>query len=183
MFNFASVRLYGTKRQTTLVLGVIALLVIASAGVGVYLYSSSNMSTAQSTGSTPALSTTISGNGTTHFKVNYDQLVVGYNSGLWSLSLMSTGGKPIKLLTAVLSTPVESKLCTGELGGFYFSNCPATSPASGAFPTNATFTGYGAGTGPGSAKVGNTYKVTLVEVFADGTKTNETLSVTAAAQG
>jgi hypothetical protein len=93
------------------------------------------------------------------------------------------GGKQVKLLTAILSTPIESKLCTGELGGFYFGNCPATPPSSGSFPANATFAGYGAGTGPGSAKVGNVYKVTLVEVFADGTAVNETLSVTARSNG
>jgi hypothetical protein len=163
-------------------------LIIGSTGLGVFLYTTSTPTASSSTSGNSAVSSTanFSNSGSTaNFKINYDNLTVGYNSGLWSLSLTSTSGKQVKLLTAILSTPAEAKLCTGELGGFYFGNCPATPPftPTGTFLPNATFTGYAAGIGPGSAKVGNSYKVTLDVVFADGTNVNDTLSVTATSSG
>jgi hypothetical protein len=145
---------------------VVILLVVGAAGVAVYLYatpsrtsSTTSTASATSTSSAPPL-----------FRVDYDNLTVGYNSGLWQLALTDISGQKIKLLTATLATPIESKLCTGALGGFYFSNCaPTTYPDAGFFPANATFKGFATGAGPGSAKLGSTYTVTLNVVFADGT--------------
>jgi len=168
-----------TKRQTSLVLGVIALLVIGSAGVGIFLYSASGPTTSSSTSGAVQSGST----GGTWFTVGYDTITVGYNSGLWQLQLQDVSGKQVKLLTATLSTPVESKMCTSVFGGFSFPNCPATPPSAGTFPGNSTFTGSATGIGPGSAKPGTSYRVTIDVVFADGTTRNDTLSVTAAAGG
>jgi hypothetical protein len=46
-------------------------------------------------------------------------------------------------------------------------------------PANATFTGYASGVGPGSAKVGQSYTVTIEADFSDGTSTTESFSVLA----
>ena len=156
-------------------LAVIALLVVGSAGVGIFYYTMSpSTSTSNSSGSS-ANNTS----GGTWFTVNYDTVVVGYNSGLWQIQLQDVGGKQVKLLTAILHTPTESMICTGVFGGFVFSNCPPTPPSAGAFSANMTFTGYASGVGAGSAKAGTSYPISIVAVFSDGSKANDTISVTA----
>jgi hypothetical protein len=130
-------------------------------------------STSQSTGSSTSDA----------FKVNYDTLVVGYNSGLWQLQVQAVGGKQIKEFTAVLHAPTQAQMCTGLGGGFSFTNCPATPPSSGAFPANATFTGFASGVGAGSAVAGKTYSITLAVIYLDGTKLNQTTTVTASNSG
>jgi hypothetical protein len=184
-FNSDARRVVTTKRQTTLLLGVIALLIIGSTGIGIFFYTASPSTTSSSTSSSTVSGTnqTTDSNGSGPFKVNYNTLVVGYNSGLWQLSIQDTSGKQIKELTAVLKTPTESEMCTGLGGGFSFNNCPATPSSAGAFPVNATFTGYASGVGAGSAKSGETYQVIFVAVYSDGTGLNQTVSVTATASG
>jgi len=155
----------------------VVVFLVGATGVAVYLTStppktSSTTSSAAASGSTSP--------GSPLFRVDYDNLTTGYNSGLWQISLTDIGGQKVKLLTATLSTPVETKLCTGALGGFYFSNCaPTTYPDAGSFPINATFKGYATGAGPGSAKLGTSYTVTLNVVFADGTMRQDILMVKA----
>jgi hypothetical protein len=161
-------------------LGVIVLLVVGS--VGVYLYTASPSTKSSSTNSSKASSNTSqSTSGSTWFKVEYDSLVVGYNSGLWQLKLDNVGPKNISELTATLNTPVQSKMCTSVFGGFSFGNCPATPPNGGSFAANATFAGYATGVGAGSAKPGQSYTVSVYAVFADGTSSNDTISVVAQA--
>jgi len=156
---------------------VVILLLVGAAAVAVYLYA--NPSKTSSTTRTSTASTS-SSSGAPLFRVDYDNLTVGYNSGLWQISLTDIGGQKIKLLTATLSTPVETKLCTGALGGFFFGNCaPTTYPDAGFFPTNATFKGFATGAGPGSAKLGTAYTVTLNVVFADGTTRQDVLTIKA----
>ncbi len=152
------------------------LLVVVIAAAGIFLYSAPPSTVSSSTGSSSQSS---SGGGSGPFKVNYDTLTVGYNSGLWEISVQDVSGKQVKLLTAILSSPTESKICTGVFGGFNFGNCPATPPTSGAFAANANFTGYASGVGPGSATPGKSYPVTLQVVYNDGTALNQTLTVTA----
>jgi hypothetical protein len=166
-------------------LGVIALLVIGSTGLGVFLYttSPSTVSSSTSGNSTGSTAQSTGSSRATWFKVNYHTLVVGYNSGLWELQLQDVSGKQVKLLTAVLSTPTESKMCTGLFGGFTFGNCPATAPSSGSFAANATFTGFATGVGAGSATAGKSYTVTIDAVFVDGTTVNDTLTVLATSSG
>jgi hypothetical protein len=182
-FNSDTGWLQVTKRQTTLLLGVIALLVIGSTGVAVFLYtgspSNATSSSHTSSGSTSTTDQTTSSSATTWFKVNYNTIEVGYNSGLWNLQIQDVGGKQVKELTAILKTPTESKMCTGIFGGLIFSNCPSLPPASGAFDANMTFTGYATGVGPGSATPGNSYQVIIDAVFADGTAANDTITAVA----
>ncbi len=160
-------------------------MVIASAGVGVFLSTSSPSKSSTTTSSSLLSDTSQSAGSNTSgpFKVNYNTLVVGYNSGLWSLQVQATGGKTIKEMTAVLHTPTQSEMCTGLGGGFSFFNCPATPPSSGSFPANATFTGFASGVGAGSAQAGKTYDVTLDVIYLDGTTLNQTTSLTASSSG
>jgi hypothetical protein len=170
---------------------VIVLIVILLIGAGAFLYTAAptkhttTTSTTSITGSTQTGNSTLATNSQTTnstqgpFKVIYVSLNVGYDSGLWQLSIQDVSGKPVKLLTAVLNTPTQSKMCTGEFGGFGFSNCPTTPPSSGVFATNATFTGFATGQGAGSATPGTTYSITLDVVWGDGTTVNATIPVTA----
>ena len=150
-------------------------MVIGSAGLGIFLYTPSPSTTSTLSSSSASNNTS----GGTWFKVNYDTLSVGYNSGLWQIELQDVSGKQVKTLTATLATPTRTVICTGVFGGFVFSNCPTTPQSAGAFPANMTFTGYASGVGAGSAKSGTSYQVTINAVFADGTKANDTISVTA----
>jgi hypothetical protein len=160
-----------------LALTLIGLLIIGVVAFGLFYYGRTPITTQSSSSSATVLS---SGSGDSpHFKVNYDNLTLGFKSGLWAISIQDVSGKPVKLLTAILNTPTETKICTGLFGGFVFSNCPSVPPSSGTFPLNATFTGYASGAGPGSAVSGKIYTVTIVAVFSDDTHANDTLSVTA----
>ena len=152
-------------------------MVIGSTGLVIFYYPMSPSTSSTSSGS--SASNTISTSGGTWFKVNYDTVSVGYNSGLWQIELQDISGKQVKTLTAILSTPTQAMICTGVFGGFVFSNCPPTPPSAGAFPANMTFTGYASGVGAGSAKPGSTYPIHIIAVFADGSKANDTISVTA----
>ena len=109
----------------------------------------------------------------------YDNLTVGYKSGLWSISFKDIGGRPVKLMTVILSTPVESRVCTGIYGSLGFNNCPASEPPNGPYAANATFTGFASGAGAGSATPGQTYTVTIAAIFSDGSAYNDTSTVTA----
>lgn len=121
------------------------------------------------------------------FKVNYNNLTVGYNGGLWNIGFTDVSGKKVSVLTVTLHTPVESVLCTGFLGKMQFSNCISgpnktylgTPDPNGPFPANATFTGFTSGVGPGSAKAGQTYSVVITASFSDGTSVNQTSTVQA----
>ena len=169
-------QLDSTKRSTTLVLAVVVILVIGSA-IGVFLYSMPPSTGSSSSSSAPS-SASQSASGVANFKVLSDSIVVGYNSGLWTISLQDVGGKSVRTLTVVLGTPTESKMCTGFSSGLSFSNCPAI-PRTPDFPVNATFSGFASGAGPGSAKPGNSYPVKIMAVFADGTTVTETSTVQA----
>jgi hypothetical protein len=169
-------QLHSTKRSTTLVLTVVVILVIGSA-IGVFLYSMPPSTSSSSSSSAPS-SASQSASGGANFKVLSDSIVVGYNSGLWTISLQDVGGKSVRTLTVVLGTPTESKMCTGFSSGLSFSNCPAT-PRTPDFAVNATFSGFAAGAGAGSAKPGNSYAVKIMAVFADGTTVTETSTVQA----
>jgi len=125
-------------------------------------------------------------NGT--FKINYNQIIVGYKGGLFQLNFTDIKGKPIAGVVAVLNTPVQAAMCSGGSGtSLGFGNClpgPAKSytfsPASGgSFPANTTFTGFDSGRGPGSATAGQSYPLSITATYVDGTSSNETLSVQA----
>ncbi len=161
---------------------------IGSAALGIFLYAS-GPSTLSSSTSTSNSSTVSGGQSTitngssassSHFKIVYDNLVVGFNSGLWEFKFQDVSGRSITMVTAVLSTPTETKMCTGIESGMSFSNCPATVSPLGAFASNATFTGYASGAGPGSATPGKSYTVTVNAVFTDGSSATDTFLVEAA---
>ena len=148
-------------------------MIIGSIGAAVFLY--------QSPPSTS--NSSVSSSSPPWFKVNYDTLAVGYNSGLWQIQIQDVGGKQVRDLTAVLRTPTESKMCTSVLGGFNFGNCGLPANSGTPFDANATFTGYTTGAGPGSATAGKSYTVIITATFADGSTANDTVSVTAAVSG
>jgi hypothetical protein len=164
-----------TKRQTTIIVGVVALLVIVSIGVAVFLYATPPAQSSSTSGGVVVSST-----GAPWFKVNKNALSVGYNSGLWEFQIQDVSGKQVRDLTAVLNTPTESKMCTSVLGGFNFGNCGLPAGGGNPFAANATFTGYTTGAGPGSATPGKSYSVTVTATFVDGSTTTDTVSVKAA---
>lgn len=106
-----------------------------------------------------------------------NNLTVGFQAGLWGLSIRNTGSVGVTEITAVLSTPTQTEMCTGLHGGIGFTNCPsvAVSP----FSPGSVITGFASGAGPGSAVPGVSYTMTLVLSFEDGTSTNVTSSVVA----
>jgi hypothetical protein len=163
-----------TKRQTTIIVGVVALLVIVSIGAAVFLYETPPAQSSNTSGSVVVSST-----GAPWFKVNKNALSVGYNSGLWEFQIQDVSAKQVRDLTAVLNTPTESKMCTSVLGGFNFGNCGLPAGGGAPFAANATFTGYTTGAGPGSATPGKSYSVTVTATFADGSTTTNTVSVKA----
>jgi hypothetical protein len=79
-------------------------------------------------------------------------------------------------------------MCTGFASSLQFTNCIAgpdkiyrgTPDPRAPLPANATFTGFTSGVGPGSAKVGQSYNVTIEADFSDGTSVTETFPVQAA---
>lgn len=111
-----------------------------------------------------------------------DNLTVGFGSGLWGLTIENSGSVPIKQMTAVLSTPTETEMCTGYNNLLVFVNCPESELATPYAP-GTTVRSYASGAGPGSAVPGSSYPVTLRVTFVDGTATNFTSTVTAANSG
>jgi len=154
-------------------------LVIGSIGAAVFLFATPASSPTSSTSGTLV----VSSSGPTWFKVNYDTLAVGYNSGLWQIQLQGVGSKQVSDLTAVLNTPTESKMCTSVLGGFNFGNCGLPAGGGTPFAANATFTGYTTGAGPGSATAGTSYTIKITANFADGSTATDTISVKATSSG
>jgi hypothetical protein len=172
----------GTKRTTTLLLAAIVILIIGAAAAGVLLNSPSHSTSSSTpTGGSAGTSQSAGGTGVGPFKITYDQVLVGYQGGLWNFGIQGIGSKPIKSVTVILSTPTQSEMCTGVFkGGLSFANCPASvDPVTVPFPANSTFTGYTSGAGAGSATIGNSYTVIISAVFADGTSVNDTISVQA----
>jgi hypothetical protein len=114
--------------------------------------------------------------------------MVGYQGGLFQLGFQVLEGKAVQGVVVILSTPTQAALCSGGGGGgLAFSNCLPGSGKSytftpaigGAFPANTTFTGFDSGAGPGSAVAGQSYPLTIVATYVDGTSSNETFSVQA----
>lgn len=113
---------------------------------------------------------------------------MGYQGGLFSVSFQDVAGKSVQSLVVLLSTPTEAALCTGAGYGLQFANCvpgpgktyvAGPSIASGNFATNATFTGFATGAGPGSATVGQNYTITVTADWVDKTTTTTTYTVQA----
>lgn len=173
----------GTKRTTTLLLAAVVILIIGAAAAGVLLNSPphSTSSSSTPTGGSVGTSQSAVGTGVLPFEITYDQVLVGYQGGLWNLGIHGIGSKPIKSVTVILSTPTQSEMCTGVFkAGLSFANCPASvDPVTQPFPANSTFTGYTSGAGAGSATIGKSYAVIISTVFADGTSVNDTISVQA----
>jgi len=157
---------------------VVVVLVVAAVGAGVFLSgtgTTTSTNTTTLTGSQSVLTTTA------NWKIIAANLTVGYNSGLWTMTIQSSSTKGIQLLTVILNTPTQSKMCTGVFGGsLQFSNCPSTPPASGSYAPGTVFTGYASGVGSGSAVPGKSYTVNINAVYSDGSITNDTISITAA---
>jgi hypothetical protein len=109
-----------------------------------------------------------------------DNLTVGYNSGAWVISLTINGNVGVSKITAILSTPVEAKICGGDAGGLSFQNC--NRPQAATTLGGPTILGYATGAGPGSAVVGRSYNVTVNLTLVDGRTSTITSSVIAQSQ-
>ncbi|HXW36790.1 MAG TPA: hypothetical protein VEJ36_02660 [Nitrososphaerales archaeon] len=109
--------------------------------------------------------------------VQSDILTVGYQAGLWNITILNSGTLPLVKLTVVLSTPVQTEVCSGFQGGIAFRNCPATQ--GGPYPPGTKLVAYASGAGPGSATIGSSYLVTMDASFANGESLNFTSYVTA----
>jgi hypothetical protein len=164
---------------------VIAVVIVVAAGAGILLTGpSSKASTSVSSSSSSSSSSA----GVQPFIINYSQLIVGYQGGLFQIGFRGTGTVPIDGVVVVLSTPTQAAMCTGgdSLG---FGNCTPgpnksytyTVAYGGSFAANATFSGVDTGAGPGSAVVGQSYPVSITVTYTDGTSVVQNISVQATA--
>ena len=150
------------------VIAVIVVVIILIAGVALYIVSLKlGGSVNDSTGTTG-----VSGTSAGKSAVQYvsDNLTVGFQSGLWTVTLRNTGVSGISYIVVYLLTPVESKLCGGttEDAGLAFINCQLQLPGN-PFPSGSILSGTGSGIGEGSAKVGSAYPVGAELTFSNGT--------------
>jgi hypothetical protein len=174
-----------TKRTPVLV-AVIAVVIIVAAGAGILLTGHPSGNNSSSVVSTTSTGST----GPQPFVINYDQLIVGYQGGLFQIGFQGTGTEPIAGLVVLLSTKVPAAMCTG-FGGIAlgFGNCTPgpkqsytyTASPGGSFPANSTFSGIDTGAGPGSAVVGQSYPVSITVTFVNGTTVVQNISVQASA--
>jgi hypothetical protein len=162
--------------------------IVVAAGAGILLTGHSGGKNSSSVVS----STTLSSSGPQPFMINYSELIVGYQGGLFQIGFQGTGTKPIAGLVVLLSTPVQAAMCTGFGGAALgFNNCTPgpnksyayTATPGGSFPGNTTFAGIDTGAGPGSATVGRSYPVSITVTYTDGTTTVQTFSVQATSGG
>jgi hypothetical protein len=112
-----------------------------------------------------------------HLTIANDELLVGFQSGLWNMTMVNSGTDGITKLTAVLATPVRTEVCSGFLPGVTFKNCPAVN--GNAIPPGTKIESYATGAGPGSATIGDSYNITIDATFSDGQQYNFTSSITA----
>lgn len=159
------------------------------AAAGILLTGHSTKTTSTSVTSS---SSGISGAAAPPFTINYNQLIVGYQGGLYQLGIQSTGTKAIAGVVVVLSTPTQAAMCTGFGGvALGFNNCTPgpnksyafTATPGGSFPANSTFSGIDTGVGPGSAIVGHDYSISITVTYTDGTTATQTVSVQATPGG
>ncbi len=154
-----------------------------AAGAGILLTGHSSNKTSSSVVSS---SSSESSAGVQPLMINYSQLIVGYQGGLFQIGFQGTGTQRIDGVVLVLSTPVQAAMCTGgdSLG---FGNCTPgpnksytyTVAYGGSFAANATFSGVDTGAGPGSAVVGQSYPVSITVTYTDGTSVVQNFSVQA----
>lgn len=117
------------------------------------------------------LSTTLSfGGGPPSVKIIEDNLTVGFQSGLWIVTMQNTGVTGITTITIYLITPIQSKLCSGTTpdAGLFFANCQF-GLAGNPLPPGSLVTGSGTGVGEGSATIGSSYPVGAQLTFTNGT--------------
>jgi hypothetical protein len=166
----------------------VIVVVIVGAGAGGIILSMPHATQSSTTSSSSGGTSVSNSTSQDPFRLTYGTITVGYQGGLFQLGFTDTEGKPIVGVVAVLHTRNETVMCSGPNGSAIgFGNCAqgpgksyTFSPASGGpFPANTTFTGYASGIGPGSAVVGQTYTLSILATYSDGTSTNSTLSVPA----
>jgi hypothetical protein len=98
-----------------------------------------------------------------------NNLTVGFQSGLWEMSLKNVGTVSVSKLTVFLNTPVDSYVCSGvdQAAGLSFSNC-TVAPSGNPLPTGGTISGSASGIGAGSGKIGSAYGVAARVLFSNG---------------
>jgi hypothetical protein len=118
-------------------------------------------------GSTVAYSAAIQSGMNVQFVSN--NLTVGFQSGLWQMSLKNVGTVSVSKMTVFLNTPVGSYVCSGvdQSAALSFSNC-TVAPSGNPLPSGTTISGSASGIGEGSGKVGSTYGVAARVLFSNG---------------
>ncbi|MFI5419509.1 MAG: hypothetical protein ACHQ1H_00935 [Nitrososphaerales archaeon] len=98
-----------------------------------------------------------------------NNLTVGFQSGLWQMSLKNVGTVSVSKMMVRLITPVDSYVCSGvdQSAGLSFANC-TVAPSGNPLPPGATVSGSASGIGEGSGKVGSTYTVVAKVLFSNG---------------
>jgi hypothetical protein len=96
-------------------------------------------------------------------------LTVGFQSGLWQISLKNTGTVSVMKIKVYLTTPIDSFVCSGpdQSAGLSFSNC-TVAPSGNPLPPGTTISGSASGIGEGSGKVGSQYGVAAKVLFSNG---------------
>ena len=152
---------------------VIAVIVLAS----LYYYETSPKGT--STGTIPLSIATQNGMNVQFVSSN---LTVGFQSGLWTMSLKNVGTVSVSKIKVYLGTPIDSYVCSGGglSAGLSFQNC-IVFPSDDPLPPGNTTLGSASGIGEGSAKVGSTYVITANVLFSNGNTVwvNSTVTATA----
>jgi hypothetical protein len=158
---------------TIAVIVVIAVIVIASL---FYYETSSNHATG---GTIPLSIATQNGMNVQFVSSN---LTVGFQSGLWQMSLKNTGTVSVSKIKVYLETPIESFVCSGgsQSAGLEFQNC-LVAPTDDPLPPGTTISGSANGVGEGSAKLGSSYVISAAVLFANGDTVMINSTVTATA--
>ena len=141
------------------VIVVIAVIVLAS----VFYFETSNHTTG---GTIPISVATQSG---MNVQFVSSKLTVGFQSGLWQLSMKNVGTVSVSKIKVYLETPIDSFVCSGGgvAAGLTFNNC-IVAPTDNPLPPGSTIVGSASGVGEGSAKVGSSYDIDANVVFANG---------------
>ncbi len=146
-------------------LAVVAIIVLIVA-VSLIYYETSGHGSGGSTGTIPYSVATQSGMNVQFVSNN---LTVGFQSGLWQMSLKNTGTVSVSKVRVYLETPIDSFVCSGvdESAGLSFNNC-TVAPSGNPLPPGGAVAGSASGVGEGSAKAGSQYDVAANVLFSNG---------------
>ncbi len=150
--------------NTKLVAVIVIIIIVIVAGISLYYVSTKLSSTVDSS------STSLAVGNVTSVEIVSDNLTVGYQSGLWEVTLKNTGNTAVSMIFITLKTPISSYMCTSEIGAssLSFSLCSPGSSPGNPLPPGLTIFGSASGSGEGSATIGSSYPVDARVTYANG---------------